>query len=144
MARHLDVVSGRDVPTQAEAQGVLENAIVRDERDAEAERGGGDPAIGIVLPLAERVTNLHAVGAEARVGGDELVAGVDDFDSGDLGVELPQTRVAPAAPERSVAQVRHGLERHERGSADDDRLVQRDERADRKADSSIWSCTARM
>ena len=59
-----------------ELRGVLENAIVRDERDAEAERGGGDPAIGIVLPLAERVTNLHAVGAEARVGGDELVAGV--------------------------------------------------------------------
>src|SRR4029450_5082757 len=88
-----------------ELRGVFENAIVRDERDAEAERGGGDPAIGIVLPLAERVTNLHAVGAEARVGGDELVAGVDNFDSGDLGVELPQTLVAPARPAALEGQV---------------------------------------
>ena len=84
------------------------------ERDAEAERGGGDPAIGIVLPLAERVTNLHAVGSGgARVGGDELVAGVDDFDSGDLGVELPQTRVAPsrAGALRSAGPPRSGTTR---------------------------------
>jgi hypothetical protein len=57
------------------------------EGNAEAERGSGDPAVGVVLALAERVTDLHAVGAEARVGVDELVAGVDDHAS-----RIPQPR----------------------------------------------------
>ena len=41
----------------------LEDPVVGDERDPETERRGRDPAVGVVLALAERMTDPHAVGA---------------------------------------------------------------------------------
>jgi hypothetical protein len=36
-----------------EPRGVLEDAVVRHKRQLEPDRGGGDPAISVVLSLAE-------------------------------------------------------------------------------------------
>ena len=70
---------------ELEAPGVLEDSIVRDEWDAEAERGRGDPAISVLLALAERVTDPHAIGAQTRVGATSSSSEVDHLDHGNLG-----------------------------------------------------------
>ena len=40
---------------QREARSAFEHPVVRLERDAEADGRGGDPAIGVVLPLGQGV-----------------------------------------------------------------------------------------
>jgi hypothetical protein len=46
----------------------LEDPVVGHQRDAEAERGGGDPTVGVVLALAEGVADAYTLGTESGVG----------------------------------------------------------------------------
>jgi hypothetical protein len=86
-------VSARRKRLKLEARDVSEYADVRDERNAKADRRGGDPALGAVRFLGERVSRGFAVGAQP---------GVDRMSSLPFGLRRP----APAAtdrPERSSA-----------------------------------------
>jgi hypothetical protein len=56
-----------------EARGAAEAPVVRDEWNLQADRGGGDPAIGRVLLPAERVARSNAVSSKPRVDRHELV-----------------------------------------------------------------------
>lgn len=67
-----------------EAWGVLEDAVVRNQGDAEPQCGGGDPAVSVVLTLAEGVAGSLAGHTEPDVDIDQVGAGVDDLGPGDL------------------------------------------------------------
>jgi hypothetical protein len=52
-------------PFERQARGVLEDLVVRDQRNTEAYCGGGDPAVGVVLALAQGVS-VRAISASMR------------------------------------------------------------------------------
>ncbi len=88
---------------EREAGNVAEDSVVGDERDPKAQCGSGDPAVGVVLALGERMAGGLAVGSKLGVDEYELGAGVNDLGLMDLGVELELPRCAPAVTERAVA-----------------------------------------
>ena len=88
---------------------MLEDAVVGHQRDAKSQRGGRDPAVGVVLSLAERVAGSLAGDAERDVGG-EVGAGVDNLGSRDLSFEAGRAGSAPASADRAEAQLGDGLE----------------------------------
>ena len=51
---------------EPETRGCLEDQVVRHRPNVEPERGGGDQAIGVVLALAEGVTDALAGDAKQR------------------------------------------------------------------------------
>ena len=57
-----------------EARSAYEDAVVRDERDSEAERSGCDPAVGVVVTLAEGVPTPCASDPHFGLDADELAA----------------------------------------------------------------------
>ena len=73
---------------ELEARRAAEDSVVRDERDPQPDGGGGDPSVGRVRLLGERVAGRLAVGAKLCVDGDELRAAVDDLDPIDLRFHL--------------------------------------------------------
>lgn len=79
------LVAGR---FKQEPGGVVEDAVVGDQRDVEAEGSGCDPAIGVVLALAEGMADAFAVDAKAGIGEHEVGAGVDGLGHRDAGFEL--------------------------------------------------------
>lgn len=93
-----------------EARCVLEDAVVGDQRNPESDGRGGDPTVGIMLTLAERVAGALAGDAEFGVGADEIGAGEDDLDTSERGLHAAKSRVAPSTEERAVANLGHGLE----------------------------------
>lgn len=109
--------------TRAQARGRCEDAVIGDQRDTKPYRGCRDPAVGVVLTLAEGVADALALGPEARIGEHQLGPRVDRLGRGGAGFELSRPGLAPVASERTVAELGRRLERDERGPADDDRLV---------------------
>ena len=71
----------------------------RDERKPEPHRSSGDPAVGGVLLLGERVAGGYKIGAQLCIDGDELGAAVDDLDPLDLGRQ-PEHARAGCQPRR--------------------------------------------
>lgn len=102
---------------------VAEDAVVGDQRDTKAYRGRRDPAVGVVLTLAEGVADPLALGSEPRISEHQLWPRVDRLGRGDAGFELARPGLAPGASQRTVAELGRRLERDERGPTDDDRLV---------------------
>lgn len=76
----------------------------------EAERGDCDPAVGVVVMLAEGVPSPCASDSQFGVDGDELAAGVDDLGAIDLGFQTLQSMDAPAAEECAIAELGDSLE----------------------------------
>lgn len=86
---------------------------MRHKRDPEAKRCGGDPTVGVVVTLMERVPDALAIDAELRVGEHQLGTGVHDLGFVDPGFELPHPHLAPAPSERAVPQLGGSLEADE-------------------------------
>lgn len=101
---------------------VLEDAVVGDERDAEAERGGGDPSVGVVLALTEAVPDALAGDAKIGVEADQVTSGVHDFGPGDLDLHAPEAGGTPVSKESAVANLGDSLKRDELDAADEERL----------------------
>lgn len=89
---------------------ILEDAVVGHQRDAEAQCGGGDPAVGVVFALAQGMADTLTGNAELDVGPDEVVAGVDYLGAGDLSLESTQASAAPTAPNGTEAKLGDCLE----------------------------------
>jgi hypothetical protein len=111
--------SGSGDRLEHEARHAAEDPVVGDERNAKPQRGRGNPAIGIVLSLAERVADGFAIHSQLRADLDKLRAGVDDLGALDLRVELEHPCWAPAAAQRTVPELGDGLERDKRRAAVD-------------------------
>jgi len=83
--------------------------VVRHQRESEPQRSSGDPAVGVVVALAEGVPDPLAVGAELRVDQYEFRPGVDGLRLVDPCLEPPASGPGPtrvAAPQyRSSAAV---------------------------------------
>lgn len=101
----------------------LEDAVVRHKRDVEAQSGGCDPPIGVVLALAEGVTNPLARDAEFDVGADEIGAGLHDLGTGNGRFEMLESSGSPASEKRAVADLGDGLEREDFEAAEEERFV---------------------
>jgi len=108
---------------ELQARRVLEDAVVRDEGDVEAKRGGGDPAVGVMVALAEGMADVLAGDAQLGVGANQVVAGVDDLGAGDSCLEMAHARATPASKKGAVAQLGDSLKRQESGAADEERVV---------------------
>ena len=80
-----------------EAGYASEDAIVRDERYAEAERRRRDPTIRVVLALSQGMPCVGARGAEPGIDLDQLRAAVNHLDVSELGLKLEQPRFARAS-----------------------------------------------
>jgi hypothetical protein len=65
---------------ELEPRGVPEDAVFGQERDAEANRGCGDPAVAVVDVRGEGMTGAAAVIAELRADGDRQVVGLGDLE----------------------------------------------------------------
>jgi hypothetical protein len=50
---------------EQQAGDVLEDSVIRHESDAEANRRSGNPTIGVVVALMERVPDVLAIAAQA-------------------------------------------------------------------------------
>ncbi len=83
----------------------MEDAVVGDKRDVEAEGGGRDRAVGVVLALAEGMADAFAVDAKTRIGAHEIGAGVDGLSRCDPGFELAHPTVTPVASKGAVAEL---------------------------------------
>ena len=95
---------------ETEAGDGSEDAVVGDERQAEANRCGRDPAIGVVLALSQSVARVGARGSKPGVDLDEFGSCVNDFDAPKLCLELEHARLAPAAAQRPVSDLSLRLE----------------------------------
>lgn len=109
----------RSVPDgfQHQARGSFENAVVRYKRDAETERGGSDPTIGVVSALSQGVPGPRTRDPEFDIGTNEITTGVDNLGASDRRIQAVQGDVAPAAEHCAVSEFRHGLEREESRTA---------------------------
>lgn len=129
-----------------EARRPLEDAVVRHKRDVEAQSGGCDPPIGVVLALAEGVTNPLARDAEFDVGADEIGAGLHDLGTGNGRFEMLESSGSPASEKRAVADLGDGLEREDFEAAEEERFVapSKDESGTRPAvdDDGASGCPA--
>lgn len=119
--------SGQD-RLEHEARGPFKDPIVGDQRNTEPKSGSRDPAIGVVLALAQGVTDPLAGDAKLGVDADEVAAGVHDLGASDLSLHAPKPRVAPTSEERAVANLGDGLEGDELGAAEQQRFVAERER----------------
>jgi len=90
---------------------------------AETERGGCDPALGVVVTLAEGVPGPFAGSPQLGVGANEITARVDELCACDLRFQALQSRRAPPAEEGAIAELGDSLEREEGRSADEKGLV---------------------
>ena len=106
-----------------ETRSALEDAVVRYERDAEPDGRGGDPTVCVMFTLTEGVAGTLAGNTEFRVGTDEVGAGVHDLDPPERCFNAIEPGIAPSSEQRSVANLGHGLERHELGSPYEERFV---------------------
>ncbi len=75
-----------------------EDAVVRHERHREVNRGGGDPSIGIVIRLGERVPGAFAGNPEIDVRGQQRRPGPDDLSSMYMLTRSLEARWTPRAP----------------------------------------------
>ena len=82
---------------ELEAGRAPKDSVVRDKWNPQPDRGGGDPAVGGVLLLAERVAGGYAVSAKLRVDRHKLRSAVNDLDSLDRRFHPEHPRLAPAA-----------------------------------------------
>ncbi len=123
--RRSNTGEGSQLPTTSSTRpgGSFEDAVVRHERDAKSERRGGNPAIGVVVTLAQRVPDPFARDPQLDVGPHEITAGVDDLGASNLGIQAVQAGAAPSAEEGAIAELGDGLERKEGRTADKEGLI---------------------
>lgn len=81
----------RSESLEDQARGVAEDAVVGDQWDAQANRGRCDPAIGVVVPLCERVSRTMAVHSQLGVDPHELWARMNDLDLGEFSIDPIKT-----------------------------------------------------
>jgi len=108
---------------ELETRCVAEDSVVRHEWDRKTDRSGGDPAVGGMSLLGERVAGRLAVGAELCVDDNELRAAVNNLNPLKLRFQPEHPSVAPASTDPAVPQLSSGLERDERGPARDERGI---------------------
>jgi len=107
-----------------EAGSSFKDSVIRHQRDAETERGGCDPAVGVVVtPLAEGVPGPFAGSPQFGVGANEITARMDDLSACDLRFQALQLRRAPPSEKGAIAELGDSLEREEGRSADEKGLV---------------------
>ncbi len=102
---------------------IREDAVVGHERDPEPNGRRSHPAVGVLIPLSERMSDPLALDPETGVGQDELRAGMHRLGSSDPRLELPHSSFTPVSEESAVPEFRRGLEGDEGWPADDDRLI---------------------
>ncbi len=107
-----------------EAWDICENAVVGHERDPEPNRRCGHPAVGVVIPLSERMSDPLALDPQMGVAQDELRPRIHRLGSRDPRLELPHSSFTPVPQETAVTKFRGGLEGDQRWPTDDDRLVE--------------------
>jgi hypothetical protein len=82
-----------------EAGDVAKDAVIRNQRDSEADRRRGDPSISVVLALAERVPDALAVNAQPSIGEHQLRSRVHGLGVPDSRFEFARPARSPAAPQ---------------------------------------------
>ena len=82
----------------------MEDPVVGDQWNAKPQGCRRDPAVGVVLTLAERVANRFAIRSQLCADLNKLRAGMDDLGALDLRVELEHPGWSPAAPHWAVSQ----------------------------------------
>jgi hypothetical protein len=87
------------------------------------DRRRGDPAVGRVCFLPERVARGTAVSAQLGIDRHERGAAVNDLDPRDLRFQLEHPRVAPAPADRAVAELGSRLKRDDCRPSGDERGV---------------------
>ena len=112
---------------EEQARDRLEDPIVGYERDRQSDSHRGDPAVGVVVPLTERMPDALAVSPEPRIDLDELRPGPHDLGLTDARLEPARAVLAPAPTYGAVTQLGDGLERDECWPTGDEWLVQRGE-----------------
>ena len=100
---------------EREAWRAAEDPVVRDERKPQADRSGGDPAVGGVRLLGESMAGGFAVGPKLCIHGYELGAAVDDLNSLDLRLQPEHSGVAPPSTDCAIPQLSDRLERDNAG-----------------------------
>jgi hypothetical protein len=89
-----------------------EHGVVGYEREAPADRGGGDPQVGVVMPLVQSVPSHSALVSKLRDMLDRLVVNGHNADTGGQPRKLVQPPRTPAAHERSVPRFGDALRSH--------------------------------
>ena len=102
---------------QLQATYIVEDRIVGDERNAESNGSCRDPAICLVVFLAEPMTVLDAPCAQRGIDVDESWPRPNDLGSRDFVVEPPEPPAAPASQLRAIAKLSDRDERDDGGAA---------------------------
>ena len=83
--------------------------------ESRADRGGNDPAVAVVRPLAEHLASTFAWGTQLCVDGDDLAAAVSNLNPLYRRFQPGHPRVAPAAADRAIPELSARLESDEHG-----------------------------
>ncbi len=95
----------------------LEDSIARCQLQAQHQRGGGNPAVGLMHLLPERMSNTRSLIPQFRARSDQRLVGLDHLQVAQRPVEPSETELTPPRPKSAVAQLGHGHERHDPGPA---------------------------
>lgn len=98
---------------QLESRSVNEDAVVRDERQTQADRRRRDPTVAVVWLPAQRVSDSVASMTQIRADTERLIVRLNDGEGGDRALHPTAPQVAPSGAERSEAQLRDGLKRQQ-------------------------------
>src|SRR5262249_22847439 len=122
-----ETVSANEHRLEHEAWRVQEDAVVRDERDAEVDRRCRDPPIGVMAALGQRVSRAMTSDPKGDGRLEKLGARPHDLSAADVVAGPPEPVLTPRGAPEPELELGHGLERNHVPPASKKRLVQIDE-----------------
>lgn len=101
-----------------------EDSVMGHERQAEADGGGGDPAVGVMDALPKGMTDALAVGPELCVADHQLGTGPRDIDLRQSDLQAPEAGGTPTALDGAVTNLGGRLEADDSWPAGEHREVE--------------------